>query len=478
MPKKSKAKPPRAPKQKPKRSQTPKRGIVKGLKSGKPASGSGGYAEDIGSSIGSWLGQKAGGLFKRITGLGDYRVQSNTLVAATDPPVLSNTLAATRVQHREYICDIVGSVAWSSRSFAINPGLSDSFPWLASVAGAFEQYRLHGIVFEFKSTSASALNSTNTALGTVIMATEYNVLHPPFANKREMENYVYSTSSPPSVSAMHPVECARDVSVLDNLYVRNAPVPNTSDLRFSDLGRFQISTVGMQAAATIGELWCTYDVELIKPKLPDAFTTIAPMHYTYDYGTDPTVTRPTATNYFGTSTTPLVRLLGNGLSSVTLNINTITFTAAGRYLLVIRYAGNSTVNVSQTTTVSSSVTRVAAFASGSGGGKYGDGQTPDAGSTTAANSYWTMIDVDTSTTTAPTVTFNSPVMPAVCYALDLFITPLPNGFQSPISPTVEDQLSELRSIVTRLTVSNPHEDEKYVTIPRGGYYIAGPPPAA
>lgn len=300
--------------------------------------GRGGYAEDIGGSIGNWLGKKAGGLFSSMFGLGSYTVKSNSLsTSPNDPAMVVNTTSGTRIQHREYIKDIRGSIAFEIETFPIQPGISRTFPWLASIANAFEEYRLHGILFEFKSTSADALNSTNTALGTVIMATEYNPLHGPFTAKRDMENYVYSTSSPPSLSALHPVECARDVTVLDELFVRNSPLTG-ADLRFSDVGLFQIATVGMQAAAVIGELWVTYDIELLKPKLPDAFTTVAPMHFAYNATLptvpSPTYGSPTYSDLFGAPLNQKLAHLGTGVVSVDLSNNTIRFRELGRYLLI------------------------------------------------------------------------------------------------------------------------------------------------
>jgi hypothetical protein len=42
---------------------------------------------------------------------------------------------------------------------------------------------MHGLVFEYKSMSADALNSVNTALGQVIMSVQYDAANLPFVNK-------------------------------------------------------------------------------------------------------------------------------------------------------------------------------------------------------------------------------------------------------------------------------------------------------
>jgi len=228
----------------------------------------GGRIGNIFGSRGQRIGAAAGNLMGSIFGMGSYSVKSNSLVAG--PPVFkASSSGGIVVAHREFITDITGSTGFNLASYPINPGLSQTFPWLSSLANNFEQYRLHGLVFEFKSTSATAVSSTNTALGTVVMATEYDVLDSSFANKQAMEAYEYSTSSSPTACMLHPIECDPRQNVLSNMYLRydDSILPVSSDLRMYDMGNTQIATVGMQAASVIGELWVSYNVEFLKPKL-------------------------------------------------------------------------------------------------------------------------------------------------------------------------------------------------------------------
>lgn len=409
--------------------------------------GRGGYAEDIGSGIGSWLGKKAGGLFSSIFGIGKYEVNKNSLLSASasDPPIVSNTASATRIQHREYITDITGSSLFALQAYNINPGLSATFPWLSTVANAFEEYKMHGLLFEFKSTSADALNSTNTALGTVIMATEYNALHAPFTAKRDMENYVYSTSSPPSVSALHPIECARDVSILDEFYVRNVPVPS-SDIRFSDMGLFQLATVGMQASAVIGELWVTYDIELLKPKLPDSFTSSGPAHYVYNSAgpilPNPATSPPVSTNLFGLPSSARVALMGTGITPVTLNTNTITFNNVGRYLVCL-----NVFYVSAQTIATTSLTLGTGASTVNIQLELGAYNTyPHAGTSADSQSSFQTIDVTNVTNNVGTMTYGNNFGANIAY-LELWVIPLPVGF----SKYEEPEIAKIYNIIQSLT---------------------------
>jgi len=82
-----------------------------------------------------------------------------------------------------------------------------------------------------------------------------------------MENHFFSQSSKPSNCILHAIECKKSLTPVKALYIRNGE--NTSDLRWTDFGNFFIATVGMQAAnVNLGELWVTYKVKLMKPRLP------------------------------------------------------------------------------------------------------------------------------------------------------------------------------------------------------------------
>lgn len=140
------------------------------------------------AGIGKNIGTGVGGFFSKIFGGGAYTVKNNSIMTDAGPPVWSDDGSVT-VKHREFLQDVSGSVAFTLQAFAINPGLFGTFPWLSALGANFEQYDLRGLVLEFKSTSASALNSTNTALGVVIMSTNYDTLDSNFTSKQQMEAY-------------------------------------------------------------------------------------------------------------------------------------------------------------------------------------------------------------------------------------------------------------------------------------------------
>lgn len=196
-------------------------------------------------------------------------------------PVIKNSSNGIIIRHKEYLGDINPSSTFNVTSFPINPGIEKSFPWLSQIASSFEEYEFRGLIFQFRSMSSDAVlaSQANTSLGTVIMATEYNVVLPSFATKAQMENHEFAISCKPSCSLIHPIECARGQTPVTRLFIRNQPVETGADPRLYDLGNFQIATQGMQNIsdptenASIGELWASYEIKFFKPKISDTPTT-------------------------------------------------------------------------------------------------------------------------------------------------------------------------------------------------------------
>lgn len=239
----------------------------------------------VGSALGSSYAGKGGGVLGeklgsylhyigKIFGSGDYitsadQVKYNVLVNDSQIPQFVSSKNTVHIRHREFLGDILSSStigAFNIQNFSINPGVQTSFPWLSQVCGgSFQQYRINGMVFEYRTMSADALNSTNTALGSVIMATDYDSTDSLFTSKSQMENTEFGVSCKPSHSMIHAIECARTETSITELYVRNGAPPANADQRLYDLGRFSIATTGFQAAnINLGELWVSYDVTLFK----------------------------------------------------------------------------------------------------------------------------------------------------------------------------------------------------------------------
>lgn len=225
------------------------------------------------SNLGQLAAEKLAGYF----GYGDYDVHRNSLMGKGADVGLTfekDGRRGTRIIEREYIGDlraggtiVNGASTFNIQGFPINPGMPQTFPWLSSIAQQFEEYRPNGIIFEFISTS-SVYNGTSQALGVVVTATDYDPSDALYVNKLQMESADYSMSCKASDNLLHGIECDPKERGDAVLYVRSSGVPSTDNVKFYDLGIFQIATQGMSVAGvTLGEVWVSYDITFYKKQL-------------------------------------------------------------------------------------------------------------------------------------------------------------------------------------------------------------------
>jgi len=247
------------------------------------------------------IGGTAASIFKALTGTGDYSldtkslgydVSQNSIVSPTlspSVPLMHNDNGSTRVRHREFINTVLterGNVV-SNSIFSINPGDSRTFPWLHSLARHFQQYKIMGCVFELVSTCGNAVSSTNSALGSITMATQYNVNNPYYSSLQVALNSYFSTSEKPSSNQMHALECNPTESPYNLWNTRQKEISDPSligDHRLYDFARLEVLATGSQAQFEAGQLWVTYDIVLTKPINRESGFNITNGLINYDFG--------------------------------------------------------------------------------------------------------------------------------------------------------------------------------------------------
>lgn len=294
-----------------------------------------------GEFIGGPLGKAVGGQIAKIVGFGEYRVNKNSLIdEGNSPAAMHSTRSNATIRHREYIADIVSGAspnAFDNTVYPINPGLPGSMPWLAPIASQYEQYMIKGMVFEFKSQSSDTTVTSNSYIGGVVLATDYNPLNGGFTNKQQMENTQYTTSCKISECCYHAIECAPNSMPTKQLYVRSGAVPANADQRLYDLGTFNIATFGVQSAnQVLGELWCSYEIELIKPVSVAAAGSLVPSDHI-----QLSVASMSGSVPFGAGPGTLVDGSSIG-GSVSINQYSFPLTVQeGNFLFVISWSGSS-----------------------------------------------------------------------------------------------------------------------------------------
>lgn len=296
-------------------------------------------APGIGTGVGGSIGSAAGNIYSKITGWGDYKVTSNSLLGADGSIVPVFGEDSIRVRKRECIAHINATQDFNNNVFPINPGLSEVFPWLSSIAQNYEQYKFNGLVFQFKSTSSDAIASTtNLGLGQVILATDYNADSSPFVNDLQMLGTMFSNSDKPSRDILHAIECAPSQQAQKLYYCRSGDVPSGADARLYDMGIFQLATLNMGANYEgMGQLFVSYDITFSKAVMNNQLG--------FSINTDKFVfTGVDNTHVFGTTQTADTY---NNLGITFTSSNEIAFPVtleSGYYMITLYYQGAGTAS--------------------------------------------------------------------------------------------------------------------------------------
>jgi hypothetical protein len=301
-------------------------------------------------------------LGKTIFGNGDYRVKGNTIISNSiigdkgmAVPSFKGDSQHLRVMHREYVGEVVSGPTtglFNNTNYVINPGNVQTFPWLSKLAQNFDQWKPHGIVFTYVCTS-SVFNAVNQSLGTVILATDYDVSDPPYASKVEMNNSEFAVSSAPDCNIIHPVECKPSEMTFNHYFVRDKlSLPSTDNAKFYDLGNFQVATIGVAGTnVTLGELWVTYDIEFTKEQYrPDTGILFSRNYATANFGTyfySATPTSDNASTFVPTFTSAAI-IFPNYLSNQ-------------HFMVIVNWTGASTSVSAPTITYTSNCTAGSAF---------------------------------------------------------------------------------------------------------------------
>jgi hypothetical protein len=296
----------------------------------------------LGESVGARFGFKeegkragdlVGGLINQLTGWGKYKIQRNSIVLDPSTAQFSPVKEGVRIRHREFIGNITGSVTFLTTNISINPGLVEFAPWLSSIAANFEFYQLHGLVFEYHTTSGYAVTAS-PALGACVLATQYDATEPPFTSKNEMLQAEFSTSLVPSKSGIHAIECKPGTNTTEVHKVRTGVVPAGGNIQFYDFGTTTIATEGMQSAYVIGELYVAYDISLLKPRPTSPGRSVATETLWFQcLDNSCTEAKPFGTPYFMTVVYPstMQPIVYQTTETVTANYDDLYFSRAGFY---------------------------------------------------------------------------------------------------------------------------------------------------
>jgi len=267
---------------------------------------------------------------------------ARTRTMKTGTPSMSQSGFASdgriRVTHREYLGDILGSVAFTVNKFSINPGLNTTFPWLAPIANQYESYLIRKMSFEYETQK-----SANTS-GTIMLGVDYDASDANPVSKQQLMSYHDSVRS----AVWSECKFVCDIRDLQKFgvqrYLRGGVLAANLDVKTFDVGNLFVATQGCADATAIGELYVTYDLELITPQSDPAGEALSESANISSLGT---ISR---TACFGLTPTIVGGLPVTALSS------TLTFNRVGNYLLTNLIGGTVLTGTSPTITGTATTT--------------------------------------------------------------------------------------------------------------------------
>jgi hypothetical protein len=178
----------------------------------------------------------------------------------TVQPKISRTAKSFRVAHRELVqASIPGSTTFTVQSaFSLNPGLPNTFPWLAPQAGQWEQYIVHALRAIYV-----PLAPTSTQ-GTLTISPDYDASDPtPTTEVQLSDNYDTVEDS-----CWQDIVCVLDVAAMmgsgPRKYVR--PCAIAGDIKTFDIGKIFVASNNETGTTAIGKLWLDYDFEFFVPQ--------------------------------------------------------------------------------------------------------------------------------------------------------------------------------------------------------------------
>lgn len=208
----------------------------------------------------------------RITGSGDY-VLSRNIRGGGNVNFGNRTASSIVIEREEFVGAIVSSSTAKGATitkYRFNPGNYVVAPWGSAIALGYESWEPLQAFVLYKPTSGDALNSTDSSLGKVVLAAQYNTYARDWDSVIELENANDSVIAKPSQAMALGLECARNLRGAKTLYV-SATDPNNSGKAFYDLCDFYAASVGCQGTSVrLGDLFVRYKIRLFNPIVRDS----------------------------------------------------------------------------------------------------------------------------------------------------------------------------------------------------------------
>jgi len=255
---------------------------------------------------------------------------ASSIATTTMAPNISATRDSCRIIHKELIGNVTGSVAFTiANTFALNPGLAASFPWLSQQAINWQFYRFNKLRFR-------ALSRTgNTTPGSQALVPDYDASASAPASEVIASSFEDVVEDVPWKSLVCDLRPSSMFAMGPKKFVRTAALAANQDIKTYDAGQLFVTTIDGTAVAW-SKLWVEYDITFSTPQLPpNGGNTLSSLHITS--------TTPTTASMLAN---PVIAAGSSSPAPATVALDVLTFPLPGRYL--VTYSATATTSVTQT----------------------------------------------------------------------------------------------------------------------------------
>lgn len=166
-----------------------------------------------------------------------------------------------RVQHKEFIGNVSGTVLFTLLKLVLNPGLGATFPWLSTIANSWEEYRFRYLRIRYLTRTGS------TTPGSIIIAPDYDASDADPSSETVLSSYQDSRGDAPWKDLLVPISRVDMSGPVKRHFVRSSALAANQDIKLYDVANVFVATTD-GTAVPWGKLWIEYDVEFFVPQLP------------------------------------------------------------------------------------------------------------------------------------------------------------------------------------------------------------------
>lgn len=167
-----------------------------------------------------------------------------------------------RMSRREFIQEVYPNEGWAVQKFALNPGVSRSFPWLSGVARNFEKYVINKFTIEYRTAQSTFIP------GKIQMAPDFDASDSAPMSKRELLTYTLATDGP--VWQNFDLNLPKGYLMNQKKYYVRQDDNITGDIKLYDPCNIFIAADPVTTDVQyLGEIWINYDITLFEPQAPE-----------------------------------------------------------------------------------------------------------------------------------------------------------------------------------------------------------------